>query len=331
MRVAVLDDYTDSLRSLPCFSLLDGHDVTVHTDHAQGDDLVARLEGVEAVCLFRERTALDAPLLDQLAALRLVSLRSAYPHVDVDACTRHGITVCSNLHADAPSYAAAELTWGLVLAASRRIPSQATSLREGRWQTELGRTLRGATLGVLGYGRIGAAVASYGRAFGMHVLAFGGEGSAARAARDGVEVSPSQAALFERSDVLTVHVRLVEQTKGLVGRDDLERMRPDALFVNTSRAGLVEPGALADALRAGRPGHAALDVFDHEPMFDEIDELATLGNVVATPHLGFCTTEELELQFADVFGQVAAYASGQPRNVVNPEVVRAATRRREGP
>ncbi|HLK45882.1 MAG TPA: NAD(P)-dependent oxidoreductase, partial [Acidimicrobiales bacterium] len=227
----------------------------------------------------------------------------------------------SDLHPGTPSYATAELTWALILASERRVPEQVASLRDGRWQTAVGRTVRGLTLGVLGYGRIGAVVASYGRAFGMELLAFGGPGSLERAERDGVETAASQGELFERADVLTVHVRLVAATRGLVTESDLARMGADALFVNTSRAGLVAPGALAAALRRGRPGRVAVDVFEDEPLFGRTDELATLPGALCTPHLGYVTTEEWELQFSTVFDQVNAYAAGSPVHVVNPEVL----------
>jgi D-3-phosphoglycerate dehydrogenase len=331
MRVAILDDYTDTLRTLPCFARLAGHEVTVHTDHTDDqDELAARLAGTEALVLIRERTAIRGPLLERLSSLRLVSQRSVWPHLDLDACTRLGIVVSSDLHAGTPSYATAELTWALVLAGSRRLVEQSRSLAEGRWQTAVGRTLRGRTLGVLGYGRIGEVVAGYGRAFGMELLAYGGEGSRARAADDGVAVAPTQRALFERADVLTVHVRLVDATRGLVTASDLAAMRADALFVNTSRAGLVEPGALAAALRAGRPGGCAVDVFEGEPLFGSTDELVGLPGAVCTPHLGYVTEEELELQFDEVFAQVQAFAAGAPTNVVNPEVLASPALRHPG-
>jgi D-3-phosphoglycerate dehydrogenase / 2-oxoglutarate reductase len=322
VRVAVLDDYTDTVRSLPCATRLTDHEVSVYTDHTDDpDELAARLAGIEALCLFRERTAIRAELLERLDALRLVSLRSVYPHVDVDACTRLGVVVSSDLHPATPSVATAELTWALVLAGSRRLVEQATALAEGRWQTAVGRTLQGRTLGILGYGRIGQVVAGYGRAFGMGVLAFGGDASRARASQDGVELADSKRSLFERADVLSVHVRLVDATRGIVTRADLDAMAPDALFVNTSRAGLVEPGALASALRAGRPGGCAVDVFEHEPLFGSTDELVGLPGAVCTPHVGFVTAEELEVQFDEVFAQVQAFAAGTPTNVVNPEVL----------
>jgi D-3-phosphoglycerate dehydrogenase len=271
--------------------------------------------------LIRERTQVRAPLLERLPALRLISQRSVYPHIDVEACTRLGIVLSSNLHADTPSFATAELTFGLILAAARQIPQQMASLHAGRWQMGLGTTLRGKTLGIYGYGRIGKVVAGYGRAFEMKVLVWAREASLARARADGYSAAASKEALFEESDVLSLHMRLVPATRGIVTRTDLARMRPDAILVNTSRAGLVDPGALAAALRAGCPGMAAVDVYEEEPLRDVDHPLLRMDNVVCTPHIGYGTREEWEIQFADVFDQVNAYAAGAPTNVVNPEVL----------
>jgi len=322
MRVSILDDYFDTLRTLDCFRMLDGHEVTVWNDHVQDvDALAGRLADAEALVLIRERTTIDAELLERLPGLRLISQRSVYPHIDVDACTRLGIVVSSNLHQGSPSFATAELTWGLVLAAMRRIPQQMASLRAGGWQESVGNSLRGRTLGLFGYGRIARVVAGYARAFDMPVLVWARPESRARAADDGLEVAASKESLFERSDVLSVHLRLVPATRGIVTADDLARMRPSSLFVNTSRAGLVERGALADAVAAGRPGMAAVDVYDDEPVRDADDPLLELDAVVCTPHIGYVTRDEWELQFSDIFGQVVAFAAGSPINVVNPDVL----------
>ena len=322
MRVAILDDWQDTLRTLPCFARLAGHDVTVFTDHARDDDVLARrLAETEALVLFRERTAIRAPLLERLDRLRLISQRSVYPHIDIDACTRRGVLVCSNMHADTPSYATAELTWGLVLAAMRAIPQQMAALKAGGWQTAIGTTLRGKMLGIYGYGRIGRVLAGYGRAFGMEVAVWGREAARARAIADGCTVPPDKARFFAQCDVISLHMRLVEATRGIVTAADLARMKPTALLVNTSRAGLVAPGALAAALRAGRPGRAAVDVFEQEPVPAGQHPLLAMENVVATPHIGYVTAEEYELQFADIFDQVRAYAAGAPINVVNPDAL----------
>ncbi len=322
MKVSILDDYIDTLRTLDCFAALDGHEVTIWNDHVEDLDVLAeRLHDCEALVLIRERTRVRADLLERLPHLRLISQRSAYPHIDVEACTRLGIVVSSDLHAGSPSYATAELTWALVLAAMRQIPRQTASLEAGHWQMGVGRTLRGKTLGVYGYGRIGAVVAGYGRAFGMDVVVWSGEASCARARADGFRVPESRDELFQISDVVSLHLRLVEATRGLVTAADLGRMKPTALIVNTSRAGLIEPGALVSALRAGRPGLAAVDVYEDEPVLDPGHPLLGLDNVVCTPHIGYVTRDEWELQFAEVFDQINAYAAGAPTNVVNPDVL----------
>jgi len=322
MKIAILDDYFDTLRTLDCFAKLDGHDVTVWNDHVQDTDALAqRLAGVEALVLIRERTKIQAPLIARLPALRLISQRSVYPHIDVPACTQAGIILSSNLHWGTPSYATAELVWGLVLAAARQIPQQMASLKAGTWQIGVGRTLRGRTLGIYGYGRIGSVVAGYGRAFGMDVLVWARPDSLARGAADGYRVASSKDELFERSDVLSLHMRLVPATRGIVTGADLARMKPDAMLVNTSRAELIAPGALAAALAAGRPGQAAIDVYENEPIRDPAHPLFAHAASVFTPHIGYVTREEYEQQFSDIFDQVVAYANGAPINVVNPEVL----------
>jgi D-3-phosphoglycerate dehydrogenase len=321
VKVAILDDWFDTLRTLPCFAKLVDHEVTVFTDHVQDTELLAeRLSGFDALVLIRERTEIRAALLERLPDLRLISQRSVYPHIDIDTCTRLGVMVCSNLHAGTPSYATAELTWALVLAAMRDIPRQVASLKTGGWQSGVGRSLRRKTLGIYGYGRIGQMVAGYGTAFGMNVLVWARPDSLARARGDHLATATSKEIFFETCDVLCLHMRLVPATRGMVTRDDLGRMKPTALLVNTSRAALIEPGTLLEALRAGRPGMAALDVFEHEPVRDPTDPLLTMDNVVCTPHIGYVTAEEWELQFSDVFDQINAYEAGSPINVVNPEV-----------
>jgi D-3-phosphoglycerate dehydrogenase len=319
MKVTVLDDYFDTVRTLACFAKLAGHEVTVWNDHLQETEaLAARLREAEALVLIRERTQIRAPLIERLPKLRLISQRSVYPHIDIDACTRKGIVVSSSQHAGTPSYAAAELTWGLVLAAERQIPQQVAALKAGRWQTSVGNSLRGRTLGIYGYGRIGGAVAGYGKAFGMKVLVWARPDSLAKARADGYEAAASKEAFFAACDVISLHMRLLEATRGIVTAADLARMKPDSLIVNTSRAGLIAPGALVAALKAGRPGRAAVDVFEVEPLTDPKDPLLAMDNVVATPHIGYVTREEYELQFSDIFDQIAAYAAGKPINVVNP-------------
>jgi D-3-phosphoglycerate dehydrogenase len=322
VKISILDDYFDTVRTLQCFGRLSGHDVTIWNDHVQDVDALAeRLRDTEALVLIRERTQIREPLLERLPKLKLISQRSVYPHIDIAACTRLGIIVCSSQHTDTPSYAAAELTWGLVLAAMRAIPQQMAALKAGNWQIGVGHTLRGKTLGIYGYGRIGAVVAGYGKAFGMKVLVWAREPALAKARADGYATADSKAAFFEQCDVLSLHMRLVEATRGIVTSSDLARMKPSALLVNTSRAPLIEAGALVNALRAGRPGMAAVDVYEKEPLRDTSDPLLNMDDVVCVPHIGYVTRDEYEIQFTDIFDQIVAYAAGAPTNVVNPDAI----------
>ena len=325
MKISILDDYHDTLRTLGCFSKLDGHDVTIWNDHVQdGDALAERLRDSEVLVLIRERTKIRTPLLERLPNLRLISQRSVYPHIDVECCTRLGVIVSSSQHPGTPSIAAAELTWGLILAAMRQIPQQMSSLKTGGWQIGIGNNLRGRTLGIYGYGRIGSVIAGYGKAFGMKVLIWAREASRTRALADGYATAHSKQAFFEECGVISLHMRLYDATRGIVTAADLARMKPTALLVNTSRAQLIEAGALVNALRTGRPGMAAVDVYEKEPLLDTLNPLFTMDNVVCTPHIGYVTREEYEIQFADIFDQVTAYAAGTPINVVNPEALKKA-------
>jgi D-3-phosphoglycerate dehydrogenase len=325
MKISILDDYFDTLRTLSCFSKLEGHEVDVWNDHVDDVGILAeRLKDAEVLVLIRERTQVRAPLLGRLPALRLISQRSVYPHIDVDACTRLGIILSSSQHAGTPSYAAAELTWGLTLSAVRQIPQQMSALRAGTWQIGVGRTLRGKTFGIYGYGRIGATVAGYAKAFGMKVTIWSRQASLDRAVADGYTAAPSREAFFRTCDVVSLHLRLVEATRGIVTAADLALMKPTALIVNTSRAALMKPGALVSALGAGRPGMAAVDVFEEEPVIGGRHELFAMNNVVCTPHLGYVTVDEYELQFGEIFDQITAYAQGTPTNVVNPAALKNA-------
>ena len=321
MKISILDDYFDTVRHLPSFGKLAGHDVTVWNDHIQDDDaLVERLKDTEILVLIRERTKIPASLLERLPKLRLISQRSVYPHIDIAACTRLGIIVSSSQHPGVPSHATAEFTWALILAAMRQLPQQVASMKAGQWQMGIGSSLHGKTLGIFGYGRIGGAVAGFGRAFGMRVLIWAREESRARARADGWETAISKEAFFEQCDVLTLHMRLVDATRGIVSQADLERMKPTALIVNTSRAPLIQPNALVNALKSGRPGYAAVDVYETEPMRDVNHPLLAMDNVICTPHLGYVTTDEYEVQFTEIFDQIVDYVAGKPSNVVNPDV-----------
>jgi D-3-phosphoglycerate dehydrogenase len=322
MRVTILDDYFDTLRTLACFQKLRNHEVQIWNDHVQDTDRLAeRLKETDVLVLIRERTKIQAPLLERLNKLKLISQRSVYPHIDIDACTRHGVVVSSSQHAGTPCYAAAELTWGLILAAMRQIPQQMAALKEGNWQIGVGDTLREKTLGIYGYGRIGSVVAGYGKAFGMKVLVWSNEEARARARAEGYAIARSKEAFFEECDVISLHLRLHSATRGIVTAADLALMKTTALLVNTSRAPLIEPGALARALRMGRPGMAAVDVYEDEPLTDTSYPLLGMKNVVCTPHIGYVTRDEYEVQFAEIFDQIAAYCAGAPINVVNPAVL----------
>ena len=321
MKVHILDDWFDTLRNLACFQMLEGHEVTVWTDHEPDPvKLAARVAEAEALVLFRERTKIGAELLDRLPNLKLISQRSVYPHIDVEACTRNGVVLCSNMHGGTPSYAAAELTLALILASYRQIPQQVASIRAGDWMMGVGRTLRGRTLGLYGYGRIAGAVAGYAEALGMTVQWWASEAGRARAMADGVRLAESREAFFATSDVVSVHVRLKPETRGIITADDLAAMQPRALFVNTSRSGLVAPGALEAEIARGRI-HAAVDVYDSEPLTDASHPLLTHPNVLPTPHIGYVTEDEFDLQFSDIFEQINAFAAGAPIHVINPDVL----------
>lgn len=320
MKVHILDDWFDTLRTLSCFSKLEDHNVTVWTDHEPDPKaLAARVSEAEALVLFRERTTITADLLERLPNLELISQRSVYPHIDVPACTQNGVLLCSNMHSDTPSYAAAEHTLALILASYRQIPEQVASIRAGNWQAGVGRTLRGRTLGLYGYGRIGQAVATYAKAIGMKVQWWSSDAGRARALADGETVPSSRAAFFATSDIVSLHVRLKPTTQGIVTAEDLAAMQPRSLFVNTSRSGLVVQGALEEEVMKGRI-HAAVDVFEEEPLTDINHPLLTSPNVLPTPHLGYVTEDEFDLQFSDIFDQINAYAAGAPIHMINPEV-----------
>ena len=295
--------------------------MTVFTDHEpHSKRLVERLKPFDIVVLFRERTAMPAEVLDHLPNLKLISQRSVYPHVDVDACSRNGILLCSNMHAGVPSFSAAEHSWALILAAMRQIPQQMESMKAGKWQMGVGRTLKGRMLGLYGYGRIAKVVETYAQAFGMKVIWWASAEGRKRLKQDRKTIAPSREDFFATPDVVSIHVRLKPATRGIITAADFTKMREDALFVNTSRAGLISPGALFKALNAGRPGYAALDVFDQEPITTSDDPLLHHPKVTCTPHIGFVTEDEFELQFTDIFDQVLAFLAGAPINMINPVV-----------
>jgi D-3-phosphoglycerate dehydrogenase len=329
MKIAILDDYQDAVRQLECFRLLDGHEVKVFNNSTRGlGQLAIRLAPFDALVLIRERTAFPRALLSKLPNLKLISQTGKLAgHVDVAAATEHGIAIAEGVGSPV---APAELTWALIMAASRKIVPYANNLKQGLWQTAsvnpelngLGRTLKGRTLAIWGYGKIGRMVAGYGKAFGMQVLVWGSENSRAAAVGDGFQAASSREAFFEQADVLSLHLRLNDATRGIVTGADLARMKRDALFVNTSRAELVEENALEEALHRGRPGHAALDVFTSEPLPADAP-LLKIPTVLATPHLGYVEKDSYELYFRVAFENVLHFANGAPANIFNPDALRS--------
>lgn len=325
MKIAILDDYQDVVRQLDCFHMLDDHQVKVFNHSARGiGQLAIRLAPFDALVLIRERSVIGKGLLDKLPNLKLISQTGKVSgHIDVVAATQCGVTITEGV---GDPTAPAELTWALIMAASRKIPQYAEHLKQGLWQTAalapqyntLGTVLKGRTLGIWGYGKIGRLIAAYGQAFGMRVLVWGRAASRAAASNDGHRAAASKEAFFAESDVISLHLRLNEVTRWMVTAADLARMKPGALFVNTSRAELVAPGALEAALSAGRPGFAALDVFESEPLAPDV-ALLRMPNVLATPHLGYVERDSYELYFRAAFQNVLDFAGGEPKNVLNPE------------
>jgi D-3-phosphoglycerate dehydrogenase len=322
MRIAVLDDYADAFRAAPAFTRLAGHEVVVFRDTERNPDaLVARLQDMDAIVLTQQRSPMPAAVIEQLPRLRFISQTGRNTgHVAIDACSRKGVLVSAG-GAGGPE-ATSELTWGLILAALRHIPQEVQRLREGLWQGSVGIGLKGKVLGIYAYGRIGSLVARVGRAFGMRVVCWGREGSQERARADGYEVAESRAAFFAGADVLSLHIALNDATRGIVTAADLAMMKPGALLVNTSRAQIIESGALAAALQQGRPGMAAVDVFEQEPVLGAADPLIGLPNALCTPHLGYAEQGVFEALYGTAVDQLLAFEAGAPINLVNPEALR---------
>ena len=327
MNITILDDYHDVIRNLDAFKKIadKGYQIKFWNDHVEEVDALAeRLKDTDVLVTIRERTPVRAPLIAKLSKLKLISQRGVTPHIDTPALTEHGIILSSSKHAGQPSYATAELALGLMISAMRQIPQQMASLKAGTWQTALGVGMRGRTLGIYGYGKIGAAVAGYGKALGMKVLVWGRETTMSAARKDGYGTAASKKEFFSQCDVISLHVRLVPETRGMVTAADLACMKPVSWIINTSRSGLIEAGALEAALRAGRPGGAGIDVYDNEPITTTDHPLFALPNVVCTPHIGYVEHDAFEIQFGLIFDQINAYATGTPIEVVNPEVLKHA-------
>ncbi|MEM5327293.1 D-2-hydroxyacid dehydrogenase family protein [Paraburkholderia sp. JHI2823] len=337
MKIAILDDYQDAVRKLDCFQLLADHEVKVFNNTVRGlGQLASRLAEVEALVLIRERTRISSQLLDKLPHLRMISQTGkAGSHIDIAACTERGIAV---LEGTGSPVAPAELTWALIMAAQRRIPQYVANLKQGAWQQSglktsamppnfgLGTVMRGQTLGIWGYGKIGRLVAGYGKAFGMRVLVWGREHSLEQARADGYEAAASREALFEESDVLSLHLRLHDDTRGIVKQEDLLRMKPTSLLVNTSRAELMEENALLGALAHNRPGMVAIDVYESEPILQGYS-LLRMENVICTPHIGYVERESYELYFGAAFRNILAFDAGDHANVANPEALKGGRRK----
>lgn len=320
LRIAITDDYQNCVRTLACFSKLAAHQVTVFNDTLHDVAALAeRLRNFDALVLTRERTAISDSLLARLPQLRVISQTGKVAeHIDIAACTARGVAVVDGRGSGA---ATAELTWALILASRRYLVDEVNRFRDGQWQGHLGQQLNGQRLGVWSYGRIGRQIAAYGRAFGMQVWVWGRESSLADALADGFEVAPSREAFFAESDVVSLHVRLNAQTRGLVTAADLAWMRPSALFVNTSRAELVAEGALVAALEQGHPGFAAVDVYEEEPVLGAQHPLVQHPRALCTPHIGFVERDNYERYFGIAFDNLNAFASGQAQNLINPEVL----------
>jgi D-3-phosphoglycerate dehydrogenase / 2-oxoglutarate reductase len=328
MNIVILDDYQDAVRKLDCATKLEAYPAKVFTNTIKGlGQLSVRLKDADIIVLIRERTVLNRALLEKLPKLKLIAQTGRVgKHIDVAACTERGIAVAEGVGSPV---APAELTWALIMAAARRLPQYIGNLKHGAWQQSglkaasmptnfgLGTTLRGKTLGLWGYGKIGQLVAGYGKAFGMQVVVWGSAESRARASQDGYTAAESRETFFANSDVLSLHLRLAEATEGIVKAEDLARMKPTALFVNTSRAELLEPNALIHALNKGRPGLAAVDVFESEPILQG-SALLRLENCICTPHIGYVEKESYELYFGAAFDNVVNFIRGTPSNIVNP-------------
>jgi D-3-phosphoglycerate dehydrogenase / 2-oxoglutarate reductase len=321
MKIAVIDDYQNAFKTLNSFPKLSGHEVMVFTDtETDPVRLAERLKDADAVVLTQQRSSFPRAVIERLPKLKLISQTGGgTAHIDVAACTERGIAVAAG--GTGRSNATAELTWALILSALRHTPHEVTQLRAGKWQSTLGVEIKDKTLGIYAYGKIGSIVAAVGKAFGARVVCWGREGSTTRARQAGFEIAASREAFFTEADIISLHLPLNKETRGIVKREDLARMKSTALFVNPSRSGLVAEGALEDALRAGRPGFAAVDVYGKEPIIGADHPLLKMDNATCTPHLGYVTREAYEQYYGRVIDHIVAFAAGKPANIVNPEAL----------
>lgn len=320
MKITILDDYQHVIQSLNCFPILAGQDIRIlhHTEH-DTKKLAEKIQDTEILVLTRERTIISKELLSLLPNLKLISQTGKISnHLDLAACTQYGVAVAEGVGSPV---APAELTWALLMNTVRQIPPAIEAMKKGLWQTNIGNTVNGKTIGIWGYGKIGQLIASYARAFGAKVLVWGSLQSRQKAVTNGFESANTQADFFSSADVITLHLRLNQATYGIVTASDLSAMKPDAVLINTARAELIEKGALLNCLKQGRPGFAGLDVYENEPIYDQNNELLTLPNVICTPHLGYVEKNSYELYFGKAFENVMNYINGQPSHVANPEVL----------
>lgn len=328
MKISVIHDYADVFRATRAYEKLKGHEVVVHTDaYTDPARVVEQAAGCDALVLTQQRVPITRQILEKLPDLKLISQTGGNVyHLDIAACTERGVVVSAGGHGGGrgtknPYSTTAELAWGLIIASLRHIPFEVERMKQGQWQSTAGTRLYGRTLGVYAFGHIGAAVARVGRAFGMNVICWGREGSTGRAKADGFEVAASRAAFFENSDVVSLHLPGGKDTRGIVTADDLARMKPTALIVNTSRAPIIAEGALVAALQKGRPGFAAIDVYESEPVVGAANPLLKMKNVLCTPHLGYCERDQYEDMYAGAVNRLLAFAGGKPIDVVNPDAV----------
>ncbi|MFD2247600.1 D-2-hydroxyacid dehydrogenase family protein [Pontibacter ruber] len=321
MHIIIPDDYQNAVPALACFQLLEGHQVTIYNDTVKDTkQLVARFKDADALVLTRERTAITEELVSQLPNLKFISQTGKLSnHLNLEACTRYNIAVAEGIGSPV---APAELTWLLIMNALRQVPQAIAAMKAGKWQTNIGSTVNGKRIGIWGYGKIGKLIAGYAKAFGAEVIVWGSEGSRAQAVQDGHRAAASKEAFFSQTDVVTLHLRLAASTRSIAKAADLALMKPEAVLVNTSRAELIEEGALLNALTQGRPGFAAVDVYEPEPIYDKDYPLLQLPNVICTPHLGYVEQNSYELYFRKAFENVLAFANGTPANIANPEVLK---------
>lgn len=322
MKIAVIDDYQDAFRRTAAAKQLTGHEFLVYTDTEKDPaKLAARLKDAEILVLTQQRSKMPRAVIDKLPKLKMISQtgRNAY-HIDIAACTEKGILISAGGSGNPTP--TAELAWGLIIAALRRIPQEAQRLKNGQWQNSVGTGLAGKTLGIYAYGRIGSMVAKVGKAFDMKVVCWGREGSTAKAKAAGFEVAASREAFFAESDVISIHLPLNDGTRGIVTAEDLARMKTTALIVNTSRAPIIAKDALVNALKAGRPGRAAIDVYEEEPVLNASHPLIGMDNVVCTPHLGYVEEATYESYYGTAVEQILAFIAGKPINVANPDVLK---------